>query len=129
MITSADEFVRLRTSDEPQDYARAASEEADDAVWLDVIQRYGEMRVWVAHNKTVPITILRVLASDGDPRVRGMVAMKRKLDAELFALLATDGDAGVRHSIACNANAPRDVLTSLSMDEAGFVAEAAALRL
>lgn len=34
MITSAEEFVRLRSSHDPELYYRAAHEEADEAVWL-----------------------------------------------------------------------------------------------
>jgi hypothetical protein len=129
MITSADEFRRLRTSSKPEEQARAASEEAPEGVWREVIQTDPEMRPWVAQNKTVPLIILRMLASDEDQRVRNMVAMKRKLDAELFALLATDEDAAVRHTIACNRSAPREVLTRLSKDEEQFVARAATERL
>jgi hypothetical protein len=129
MIHSADEFRRLRTSSKPEEQVRAASEEAPEGVWREVVEAHSEMRFWVAQNKTVPLSILRMLASDEDERVRSMVAMKRKLDSELFALLASDGDAAVRHTVACNRSAPRDVLTLLSRDVEQFVAQAATERL
>ena len=88
MISTAEEFVRLRTSDNPQEYSRAASEHAERAVWLDIVGRFPEMRIWVAHNKTVPIEVLDVLAHDLDPAVRLAVAMKNKLSDDLFLLLA-----------------------------------------
>ena len=77
MIESADEFVRLRLSDDPQEYGRAASDEAAEATWLDVIERFPDMRVWLAQNKTVPLTILEVLGEDPDERVVWTVRRKR----------------------------------------------------
>ena len=84
MIRSATEFVHLRKSEVPEEYARAADEEASLAVWEEVIDSYPEMREWVAHNKTVPLSVLKVLAADPEPRVRYTVAMMRKLSQELL---------------------------------------------
>ena len=61
MIGSAEEFVRLRSSSNLIDYQRAAHDDAPDAVWLDVIQRFPDYRFWVAHNKTVPVLYYRFL--------------------------------------------------------------------
>jgi hypothetical protein len=79
MLRDAEEVARLRTSDDPGDYHRAAHEEARLDTWLDVVARYPSMRRWVAQNKTVPNEILVHLASYEDPQVRSMVARKRKL--------------------------------------------------
>lgn len=128
MIASADEFRRLRASDDAEEQRRAALDYADVAVWLEVIDRYPELRQWVAHNKTVPLSILQILAKDGHRRVRRSVAVKRKLDSGLFELLAHEA-ASVRHAIACNRKAPTDVLLRLSRDNERFVADAAAERL
>lgn len=92
MIKSSAEFVRLRDSERAEEYQRAANEEAPDAVWLEIISRYPSMRTWVAHNKTIPLDILRLLATDKSPTVRSAVASKRKLDAKLFEQLAQDSD-------------------------------------
>jgi hypothetical protein len=78
MIMSAQEFVELRTSVRQEDYLRAATDSAAPEVWVDVIQRFPEMKVWVAHNKTVPLEVLRLLASDSYPRVRFAVAMNEE---------------------------------------------------
>jgi hypothetical protein len=129
MITSAEEFVRLRTSESPDEYYRAAREEASIEVWMTVIKDYPDMREWVAHNKTVPIEILEILARDLDERVRYMVASKRKLTVPLFELLARDVDEGVRERIAYNAKTPKHVLERLSNDEVLMIAEAARKRL
>lgn len=66
MIESADEFVRLRTSQDRAEYHRAAHDEATEATWIEVLERFPDMRVWVAHNKTVPLTILERLRHDSD---------------------------------------------------------------
>ncbi len=55
MINSADDFVRLRCSEDRNEYERAAWDEAPLEVWLDVIERFPDMRFWVACNKTVPM--------------------------------------------------------------------------
>ena len=72
VIESADEFVRLRPSADPADYQRAAHDEAAERTWRDVIARFPEMRVWVAQDKTVPLSILDGLRTDPDERVRSM---------------------------------------------------------
>lgn len=129
MIESAEEFVRLRSSRDPEEYNRAAHDQASEQVWLAVVEEYPEMRFWVAHNKTVPLSILRLLACDEDDRVRFGVAMKRKLDMELFELLAADPDSSVRHAIAMNAKVPLVILQRLADDIDEYVAESAQGRL
>jgi hypothetical protein len=74
LIGSADEFLALRTSDDLATQRRATVEEASDDVWFEVIDRYPDMRVWVARNKTVPHIVLDRLARDLDPSVRREVA-------------------------------------------------------
>ena len=101
MILSAEEFVRLRTSEKEEEYNLAAHSEAPMEVWLEVIEKYPGYREWVAHNKKVPIEILEILANDSDDRVRSTVATKRKLSPKLFQKLAKDPDEGVRQRIAC----------------------------
>jgi hypothetical protein len=129
MIRSADEFVSLRTSELPAEYLRAAHDSAPNEVWLDVIERFPEMRRWGAQNKTVPVEVLTALASDSDPHVRLMEAMKNKLTNELFALLAADQDDAVRARIAYNKNVPVEILKRLAEDQSPIVAAAARTRL
>lgn len=128
-ILSADEFRRLRLSDDPDAYQLAAHGSAAPAVWREVISRFPDLREWVAHNKTAPLEILRVLAADADPRVRCAVAVKRKLDDDLFALLAQDPDAAVRRDIAGNPKAPVGLVERLLHDRSTAVRAAAARAL
>ncbi|MFT4254762.1 MAG: hypothetical protein QM608_20040 [Caulobacter sp.] len=109
MISSAEEFVRLRESGDPEEYGRAAWSEAPIEVWRDVIARFPEMRFWVAQNKSVPLEILRDLAVDEDAGVRWMVAARRKLDRPLFELLLRDSDHGVIDRLVVNTKAPADI--------------------
>lgn len=121
MIESATEFIHLRLSEDPEEYLRAAREEAPEQVWREVVERYPAMRIWVARNKTVPLTILRILSDDADTAVRGAVAWRRKLDEDLFEKLARDSDYGVRGEIARNKKTPFHVLRSLVEDRNEWV--------
>jgi hypothetical protein len=129
MMDSAEEFVKLRTSARQEDYLRAANDNAPLEVWTDVIERFPQMREWVAHNKTVPVSVLRILASDPNPRVRFAVAMKNKLPGDLMALLAGDAESEVRQRIACNKNVSLDVLKRLATDQSEVVSSSARRRL
>lgn len=129
MIQSAEEFLRLRQSEDPDEYGRASTDEAPLNVWLSVIDRFPELRSWVAHNKTVPLEVLERLASDPDATVRATVASKRKLSAELQSILRADGDASVRERLASNAKCNLESLRLLSLDPEEFVRSAATKRL
>lgn len=120
MIRSAQEFVELRTRND----ARATHDEAPEFVWLEVIRRYPDFKEWVVHNKSVPPSILRLLARDPDPRVRFSVAAKNKCSPEILELLATDTDESVRARVARNKKAPAHVLESLRDDPSPLVTEA-----
>lgn len=125
VIESAEEFVRLRTSEIMEEYNRAAHDEAPESVWLDVIARYPDMREWVAHNKKIPLSILEILAGDERWRVRLTVAMKRKLSQELIVGLSGDPDESVRVQIARHPKAPLAVVQKLAKDREALVREAA----
>jgi hypothetical protein len=129
MITSAEEFIRLWTSENPEEYLRAAHEPAPEEVWLTLIDNHPDMRVWVIRNKTVPLSILKRLIDDTDPWVRHAVAMKRKLSVEMFEMLAEDSHESVRKAIACNRKTPLNIIKRLSHDESLIVSEAANKRL
>ena len=128
-IESADEFYRLRTSSNPAEYNRAAHDTASDDVWREIIAHFPDMRQRVAHNKTVPVSMLEILATDADWRVRHMVALKRKLPEQLQLQLARDKNKGVRRTIACNAKATPRALKMLIDDPVADIREHARSRL
>lgn len=115
-IGDASEFIRLRNSEDPEEYRRAAVDDAPLDVWLEVIRDHPSMRFWVAQNKTVTLEILRILAADEDARVRAMTAAKRKLEPQLLAQLANDPDDAVRAAVARNRATPLEVLERLRDD-------------
>ena len=129
MIMSAREFVELRTSSRQDDYLRAATDSAPLDVWTEILEKYPDMKQWVAHNKTVPIVILHTLASDSDPRVRSIVATKNKLPRELMVLLANDVDETVRQRIAYNKNVDLEILQTLAKDSSEIVSSSAIAKL
>lgn len=125
MIETAQEFVRLRSSENPDEYRRASSETASEETWREVITNYPEMAFGVVQNKTVPHSILELLAYHAEPRVRSAVARKRKLTYDLFAHLAHDEDESVRLAIALNKKTPREIVAALVNDSSELVADAA----
>jgi hypothetical protein len=129
VISSAEEFARLRQSDVPAEYQRAGTEEAPLEVWLAVVSQFPELREWVAHNKTVPLSVLELLSKDPDPKVRSTVASKRKLSPQLQEVLAQDVEPSVRERLACNAKCTAEVLQLLSTDTEAHVRAAACKRL
>lgn len=68
MIASAEEFVELRRSERQEEYSRVAQDSAPREVWLEVIQRFPDMRFWVAQNKTVPVGAGGARSRSGSPR-------------------------------------------------------------
>ncbi|MBA2939725.1 hypothetical protein HZF08_15520 [Paenibacillus sp. CGMCC 1.16610] len=117
MINSAEEFVRLRLSESIDEYLKAAWEDALFEVWLEVIRKYPDMREWVAHNKTIPVGIMEILADDANERVRFNVATKNRLPEHLQLKLAKDLDCSVRKRIVYNKKATFQVLSLLLNDE------------
>ncbi|MBP1963025.1 hypothetical protein [Paenibacillus aceris] len=117
MINSAEEFVRLRLSDNIEEYLKAAWDEAPLDVWLEVIGTYPEMREWVAHNKSIPVEIMEILADDADERIRFNVATKNRLPENLQLKLAKDLDSSVRQRIVYNKKVTLRVLKMLLKDE------------
>ena len=117
MITSVAEFRRLRESQEPQEYHRAAWEEAPLEVWHELIEHHPDMRFWVAHNKTVPHEILAVLANDADSHVRHMVASKNNLQAHLEVKFSKDPNESVRQVLVRKRKVSLEALQQLAQDE------------
>jgi hypothetical protein len=123
MIETTHEFVRLRSSENPEEYRRASSDPAFEATWREVVTSYPEMAFWVVQNKTVPHSILELLADHVDPRIRSAVARKRKLTYTMFEHLSCDEDESVRLAIALNKKTPPKIVTKLVNDDSLLVAD------
>jgi hypothetical protein len=126
MIESAEEFRRLRESENPEEYGRAAHDEAPIEVWLEVIRRWPDMCFWVAQNKSVPLEVLETLANDPDWRVRDMVSRKGSWRRSRWArtLLDMIRLAGERLDSGKGLGSPLQSLTDvLDVDDARTLGE------
>jgi hypothetical protein len=129
MINSAEEFVRLRTSNNMDEYLKAAWDEAPVEIWLDVIRKFPEMKKWVAHNKSIPIEIMEILSDDEDESVRFNIASKNRLPEYLQLKLAKDSDSSVRQRIVYNKKATLKSIELLLNDEDEEIKEKARNRI
>lgn len=129
LINSAEEFVRLRESAIQSEYLRAAWAEATLEVWVEIIEKYPEMKFWVAQNKTIPLEIMEILSDDPSERVRGMIASKNRLPEHLQIKMAKDSHPSVRERIIYNKRTQAVVLQLLVHDEDESIREKARNRL
>ncbi|MFN8444524.1 MAG: HEAT repeat domain-containing protein [Caldilineaceae bacterium] len=125
MINSVEEFVRLRTSNNPEEYGRAIHEPVEEQVWLEIINSQPDMIFWVIQNKNVPLGVLKQLVTSPDPSIRRAVARKRKLSFDIFTQLAQDPDEYVRQTVANNPKTPKEILIKLVDDESLLVSQSA----
>jgi len=115
-IESAEHFIKLRQSEEPEEYRIATWGEATERIWFELIDRHPAMRRWVAQNKTISPKILATLAADPDVRVRYAVLATMDLHPDVLCVLAKDTDAGIRRGVISHAQLPLEVLKSLCDD-------------
>ena len=124
MINSAENFIKLRISDNLEEQHRASFDEADEAVWLEIIHKYPEYKEWVIHNKTVPIQILEILAQDEDASVREAVARKRKINDYIFNILSTDKEEQVRYALISNTKLSKEKKIRIQTNDSPWLAKA-----
>ena len=129
MIQSVEEFLRLRKSDSQNEYLRAANEEAPVEVWRNVLNKYPDMRQWVAYNKTIPEEIIRLLADDDDHKIRAIIARKRKAPLDILEKLALDSHESVRLAVATNKKIPKEILEKMKNDDWDTIVETVKERL
>ncbi|GEM48141.1 HEAT repeat domain-containing protein [Deinococcus cellulosilyticus] len=129
MIESAKEFVRLRNSDQPEEYHRATWEEAPVEVWMEVIEHHPDMVRWVAHNKSIPKELIRLLAQHPDSDVRFFIAAKRKTPQDVLQKLTRDLCDSIRMQVAVNAKSSRETLQILINDPCDQIRERVHKRL
>jgi hypothetical protein len=124
MIASAEEFIRLRTSDLKEEQDRASRDMADTSIWMEVITKFPNYKVWVVHNKSIPIDILEILAQDKDAEVRAEVARKRKINDKIFSWLAVDTDENVKYALICNTKLPKNKKMLIDTKQSKWLKEA-----
>lgn len=129
MIETVAEFIRLVESDDPDEIRRSAWEDALPKVWKLLVEDYPEMRFWVAHNRTVPEQILRILAVDPEWRVRHRVASRRSCPSGILELLSNDTHDSIASLVAGHPNVPSSALRRLEKYPWGQVSEKATRQL
>lgn len=120
-MKSAEEYMRLRESEDRLEQLRAVHEELPLEIWLEIIEEFPDARWSVARNKTVPLEVLEILAKDPDERVRWMVVRKRKLTVDILRVLAVDSDETVRADVARHRRADAELLDVLARDHSSYV--------
>lgn len=123
MIETADEFARLRNSDQIDEQTRATHDSADINVWLDVINKFPDLKTWIIHNKTIQIEILELLSTDKNSEVRSAVARKRKINDKIFQALSADHDENVRFALICNTNLSVDKIKTIKVDDSNWLTQ------
>ena len=112
-------------SNDSADWERASEDDVTAEVWLDIIRMCPRFREDVANNKHLPLSVLEVLSTDPDERVRSAVVTKRKLTPAILGVLADDSDAGIRGGVARHRRTDLVVLESLARDDDEDVRDAA----
>ena len=124
MIHSAQEFKRLRESEDLEEQRISATSEAPLAVWREVLMTFPELKEWVISNKTIQIEILETLASDPDAKGRSAVARKRKINDQIFELLRGDPDEQVRHALINNTKLSNQMKLKINVEDSEWLKNA-----
>ncbi len=123
MIKSAEEFKKLRESVSEQEYFRAANDESSIEVWMTILLKYPDLAFWVAHNKTIPLEILYILAEHEDENIREIVARKRKIDFRIFEILRNDLSQSVRYALLCNTKLTNNLKCLVNTEDSDWLKE------
>jgi hypothetical protein len=129
VIESSAEFLRLVESSDPADRKRAAWEPAPDAVWHEVLENHPDMHFSVAHNRTVPESILILLVNAEDWRVRDRIAAKNACSPLLLEMLSHDPHDAVAATVAAHPRTPESALRRLADHSWSKVRDRARARL
>lgn len=121
MIQSADEFKYLRLSENIEEQYRASNDAANKEVWIEVINKFPELREWVAHNKNIQIEILEKLTLDSNPKVRCVVARKRKINDKIFEILKNDLTEEVRYDLLSNTKISIEKKRKIKVDDSDWL--------
>lgn len=121
--------MRLRRSSDSAEYRRSATDSAADEVWIEVIERFPDLRKWVAHNRTISAPIVERLAVDPDEEVRWRIAAKNALAPQVLIELATDPSELVRLRVLRHRRLPLKALQTLCGDPVESIRTDAVSRL
>lgn len=123
MIKSAEEFKKLRESESEEEYFRAANDASSVEVWMKILLKFPDLAFWVAHNKTIPLEILYILAEHEDEDIREIVARKRKIDLRIFEILRNDLSQSVRYALLCNTKLANNLKCLVNTEDSDWLKE------
>jgi len=128
-IATAAEFLALMDARPLSPSLISGVQATSAAVWWEVLERFPDLAVWVAANRTIPNEIVAHLALHPRIQVRVAIASHPKLPDAIMMQLAHDKSDLVRMRVACNVRAPRGVLSLLVADACIVVSKHAEARL
>ena len=128
-ISTAQEYIHLVDVGDPEGQDQLKNGIATEEVWLEILGQRPDLARTISHNKNLPLSIIRILATNKDPTIRYFIARKRFLPEDLFEQLSRDQDESVRESVAWNMQTPLEILERLLTDESPIVSERARERL
>ena len=85
--------------------------------------QYPDFKIWVIHNKTIPIEILEILSRDSDAEVRSAVARKRKINQTIKLDLSQDIDQNVRFALMSNSTMTITELNQIRVEDSAWLKE------
>ncbi len=129
MIESVSHYLQLWSDEDASKRRLVVTESAAVSTWIDLVESHPELCDDIALNKSLPVEILELLATNASENVRFTVAMKSSLSASLFQLLANDSSETVRARIAFNKRTPVSILRQLAKDPSKLVSDKAKSRL
>jgi hypothetical protein len=129
VIESAEDYELLLDDDAGKVTNKFKTVAASEAAWREIINRYPQFRKTVALNITLPESIHRLLATDGDEDVRSTLADRRQLSPEVFEILAADVADSVRGRVCANQKTPEVLLVKLLDDPEPWIARMAQKKL
>lgn len=129
MIESVDDYVELVRAGREGLVERYRWVEAEESVWMQILDALPDEWSEVSLNKTLPDSVLRRLVREGDERVRKIVAMKHKCLQDLLILLSEDPCSSVQFSVLNNKNVSRSTLLRMCDSDDDWIRERARLKL
>lgn len=116
MISNINEYLYLAASDNKSDNNRIINEELSSELISEMIKNYPQRKLWLIHNKFIPVKILQELATDDNDDVRFTIAMKKKCNRVTYEKLLRDKNYSVRLAVIRNKQLPIDLLEKISND-------------
>jgi len=129
MIVSAIDFIRMCSSNDPDEVNQTLWDEAPIDVWKEIIVRHPDKCIDVAQNRTIQDDIIKMLSLCADVNVRTLIAEKGNSPIDVLTSLSKDADERVRRKVAANRKTPIGILEYLVADPVESVSSVASFNI